>query len=252
MNKINHILKFDLKQLLIEENRIRKHNEMIHFYKLTRPENYAHINNNNNNNNECYFNNGNDFITDSTNDDVNKKPQNIVNNTNHYYIYVEKCKKEQDEKHDALEKLNRYLENIKNKYKIQNKHYDDIKEELKEIHDDFYNLQKHYNENKRNDNYVYDNSVDDNLEKEILPYLDDISDDDYDFLKNIDSDSDSDSEFNDYTDKEYSKKHNYEQINNDQKYVKILLSDLKEIDQGISLSNKKFQKISDFAGKIKL
>ena len=67
-----------------------------------------------------------------------------------------------------------------------------------------------------------------------------------------DSDSDSDSD-NSVVDKEYFKEQdNYQQINNDQKYVSVLLSDLKEIDQGITLSNKQFQKISDFAGKIKL
>ena len=261
MNKFNSVLKFDLNKLSLEENKIRKHNEMIHFYKLTRPENY--INNNNNNNNECYFNNDNDFLNDNDNahDDINTKPQNIVNNVNHYYIYVEKCKKEQDEKRDALEKLNMYLKTIQNKYKIQNKYYDDmnIKEELNEIYDDFYKLQndtfefveQHNDQNKRNNN-----NNNNNLENyDFLPYLDDIDDDDDDnFLKYIDNDSDSDSDSdNSVVDKEYLKEQdNYQQINNDQKYVSVLLSDLKEIDQGITLSNKQFQKISDFAGKIKL
>ena len=60
MNKFNSILKFDLNKLWLEENKIRKHNEMIHFYKLTRPENYIHNNNNNNNNNNDN-NNDNDY-----------------------------------------------------------------------------------------------------------------------------------------------------------------------------------------------
>jgi len=44
----------------------------------------------------------------------------------------------------------------------------------------------------------------------------------------------------------------YEQIKQDQKYVKVLLSDLKDIEQGIIRSNKQFQAISDIAESVKL
>ena len=310
MNETNHILKFDLKQLIREENRIRKHNEMIHFYNLTRPENYIRRDNTNNTNNtnikniknnECYFNDGNDFLnntnnntdnntdTDNTHNDIHKNPPNIVNNVNvnHYHVYVEKCKKDQDEKREALEKLNQYLEIMKNKYKHpnsqdsedsddnqdiednediedsddsednQDSEDSDDSEDSEDSEDNFNKLQRDTNKYINQQNNIVANNHNNNLNildrnKEVLPYLDDIDDN---FLKSDEDDSDSDSDDSTMEkittgiNKENDK---YEQIKQDQKYVKVLLSDLKDIEQGIIRSNKQFQAISDIAESVKL
>jgi len=272
MNETNHILKFDLKQLIREENRIRKHNEMIHFYNLTRPENYIRRDNTNNTNNtnikniknnECYFNDGNDFLNntnnnsnnntdiDNTHNDIHKNPPNIVNNVNvnHYHVYVEKCKKDQDEKREALENLNQYLENMKNKYKHPNS------QDSEDSQDNFNKLQRDTNKYINRQNNIVTNNHNNNLNildrnKEVLPYLDDIDDN---FLKSDEDDSDSDDSTMEKITTGINKENDkYEQIKQDQKYVKVLLSDLKDIEQGIIRSNKQFQAISDIAESVKL
>ena len=138
MIKINPILKFDLNALEKEKERIRKHNEMIHFFKLTRPENYirkqpeCHFDNNENNNDNN--NSGNNLIKNKHNQEqpyvhnqiiqipqpqpqTQAQPINYINN--HYHIYVEKCEKEQEQKKIALRNLNDYLENLKKIIKMK-------------------------------------------------------------------------------------------------------------------------------------
>jgi hypothetical protein len=264
MIKINPILEFDLNAFEKEKERIRKHNEMIHFFKLTRPENYVKkyneneclFNNNNNNNNNNNDNNNNDECNLIQRQQKQNEPKHTVNNIyNHYHIYVEKCKKEQDDKRNALRKLNNYLEFLKNKNNYYNNNNnisnnlnnsnDKVKhivEELNTVINEINNFNSEISEKINNDNSYGNNSNENNnnniTSKSYLPYVDDIDDEDYNFSHNLESDSDND------TDSE-NENENFNQIENDQNYVRILLDDLKEIDQGITLSNKRFQKISD-------
>ena len=255
MIKINPILKFDLNALEKENERIRKHNEMIHFFKLTRPENYIKKYNQK----ECIFNNDNDN-NDNNNEynlmknkpnqkrpyiynqiiqipQVQSEPQvqpvNYIHN--HYHVYVEKCKKEQENKKNALRKLNDYLENLRNN---DNNDIKNIIEELNNTIDEFNNITE---EIENNDT---ENTINENKNVNELPYLDNIDDENYNFSYDLENEDDTNSDDDDDD--------NNKQLDNDIKYVKILLNELKEINEGINLSNRKFQKISEIVDNAKL